>query len=441
MKLGIVGPLEIVSKTVQIIKRDFHQIEPIQYLYKDYIEAPLLISHQQLHLDALLFAGPTTLSYAEKHCKRTIPWEFIPRSGSSLLRVLLNIAFLKKYDICRISSDLYDTHQLSEVYEEIGVPKDLYHIYAVNKTPLDDDYVDYVCAFHEQHYLCNQVSCCITALYNVHERLTAKNIPCFRVDATADVIRQTLHKLQLNYLVQVSQQSQIVAIYIRLDAPSEYSLFNDNEYQYIIDKTNVTREIYAFAQRIQAAVIEVGLREFLLFSTRQLLENVTNNFESIDLLQTVKKNTSSTISLGVGYGKTAQEAKCNAAVGMSRADKLGGDTAFIVYSSTNIIGPLRTINHEQQSGSACHKIDKKFLAISERTGISVNTLFQLHSISEQQGKTRFTAIELASLAGVTPRTMNRLLAKLTAHGLCFEVGRRVLANAGRPSRIVDIVLR
>ncbi|MDF2571050.1 MAG: hypothetical protein K0R55_2654, partial [Sporomusa sp.] len=351
MKLGIVGPLEPIEKITQIIKREFHQIDPFAFVYKTYAEAPALIEQRQSYLDVILFAGATSLSYAKKYIKQTIPWEFVPRSGSSLLRVLLNISLTNKYDICRISSDLYDSNQLYEAYEEIGITKDRLHVYTANKTPHADDYVDYVCAFHEQYYLCNQVSCCITALSNVHERLTAKNIPCFRVDPTADIIRQALHKIQLNYLLHVSQQSQIVALYIQIDSSNEYSLLNDSEYQYIIDKTNVTREIYLFAQRIQAAVIEVGLREFLLFSTKQLLESVTNNFEKIDLLQTVRKNTSSTISIGVGYGETAQEAKINASLGMARASKLGGDTAFIVYSGNQIIGPIRATEPIQQEGS------------------------------------------------------------------------------------------
>lgn len=440
MKLGIVGPVELINKITQLIKREFPQIDPLPFLYKkSYAEATALIEQQQPFLDVILFAGATPLSYTKKYVKQTIPWEFIPRSGSSLLRVLLHIQLTKRHDICRITSDLYDSAQLYEAYEEIGISKDLLQIYTVNQPSHADDYLDYVCTFHEEHYLCKHVSCCITALSSVYERLTAKNIPCFRVDPTTDVIRQTLHKIQLNYRLNVSQQSQIVALYLQIDSAHEYSLVNDNEYQYIIDKTNVTREIYLFSQRIQAAVIEVGLREFLLFSTKQLLESVTNNFEKIDLLQSVKKNTASTISAGVGYGKTAQEAKINASIGMARASKLGGDTAFIVYSGNQIIGPIQT-SESSQPEQPKHKIDQRFLAVSEKSGISVNTVFQLFSIIEQQGKHRFTASELAELAGVTLRTMNRIIAKLTIHGFCFEVGKRVLSNAGRPSRIIEICI-
>ena len=217
------------------------------------------------------------------------------------------------------------------------------------------------------------------------------------------------------------------------------NIFNDDEYQYIIDRTNVTRQIYIFAQHIKAAVVEIGVREFLLFSTKYLLESVTKNFENIDIMQTVKTHTASTISLGIGYGNTAQEAKASANLGMKRASSLGGDTVFIVYGKNKIIGPLRFRNH-QPLLSARPKIDEKFLAISDKTEISVKTIFQLHSILKQQGKNQFTSSELAELMDVTLRTMNRIIVKLIQHEFCFEVGKRSLGKNGRPSRIVEINL-
>jgi hypothetical protein len=439
MNLGIVGPLEIVNKITQIIKSDFHQIEPFIYYYRDYTEVVKLFQEQPSHLEAILFSGYTPFSYAEKHIKPVIPWEFVPRSTTSLLQVLLKITLSQKYSIYKISSDLYDMEQLTEIFQEIGISKDLFCIYSLPKAAIGDDYIDYVYKFHKENYQINHISCCITAYYHIYEKLSKEAIPCFLVEPTASVIRETLRKLQLKYLVHVSQQSQLVALYIRIDSPNEYSLFNDNEYQYIIDKTNVTRQIYLFAQQIQAAVVEVGNQEFLLFSTKQLLENITNHFSKIDLLEMIMTNTASTISLGIGYGKTAREAKFSASVGMVRASKLGGNRAFIVYGGNKIVGPIFAISNDQPTDES-HKIDKKFLAISEKSGISINTIFRLHSIIENQGKPRFTAFELANLMGVTTRTMNRILTKLTLHGFCFEVGKRVLTTAGRPSRIVEIVI-
>ncbi len=440
MRLGIVGPLENVQIVTQIIAQEFPQIEPRAYTYRTYAETPALLAGQQEKLDALLFVGKTSMTYAEKRLKRIIPWSVIPRSGSSLLQVLLKISLHPKYSLFNISSDLYYAEQLTEIFAEIGLPTDKLHIYTFADAALEDEhFLDSLCAFHEQLYRCGQVSCCVTAFYNVHARLTEKQIPCFLIAPTKNIIRETLHKLQLNYLVEVSQQSQIVALCIRIDSIDEYSLFSENEYQYILDKTNVSRQVYLFAQRIKAAVIEVGTREFLLFSTKQILEDATNNFQNIDLLPLIEQNTASTISLGIGYGQTAQEARWSANLGMEKASRLGGNAAFIIYSGKKTIGPLGGQEDKEPPASE-QRVDKKFLTISEKTGISVNTLFHLSSLVKQQGKARFTTAELAALTNVTARTVNRTLTKLILHGYCFEVGKRVLSNAGRPSRIVELNL-
>lgn len=437
MKVGIVGPPAVVATVTKIIAREFHQIEATAFPYNEYSEVPKILAGRQANLNTLLFAGGTIMSYTEKHIKPTIPWEYIPRNGSTLTSVLLRIVLTKKYDLRRLSFDLYCVDQLSEILEEIGFAKDECHIHTISKDPFDADYFDYTCAFHEQLYRYNKVSCCVTGFTNVLNWLKAKNIPCFRVEPTTSIIRQTLNKMQLNHLIQISQQSQIVSLYVSIDSPGEYSLFNENEYQYIINKTNVDKQIYLFAQRIQAAVVEVGMREFLLFSTKQLLESATDNFEKIDLLQTVKKNTSSTVSIGIGYGQTALEAKYSACLGMERASKLGGNMAFIVYGGNKIIGPIHN-GGERPEEKAGNKIDKKFLAVSEKAGLSINTVFLIYSILEHQGKTRFTTAEMAELMGVTPRTVDRILTKLALHDFCIEVGKRVQTK-GRPSRIVEIV--
>ncbi|MDU4961671.1 MAG: hypothetical protein E6X17_13545 [Sporomusaceae bacterium] len=436
MKAGIVGPEENTAKIMQIIGQEFPQIEPYPYVYAAYTDVPRLLQGRQQQLDALLFAGLTPLIYAEKHIRRLIPWEYIPRSGGSLLQALLQIALEKKYTLCRVSIDVYDRQLVAEIFEEAGIAREQSRIYTIGKSPLDDDYLDYVCAFHERHYRAGRTDYCITALLNVHQRLSAAGIACFLVKPTASIIRQTLHTLQLNHLVQVSRQSQIVAIYIRIDSQDEYSLLRDDEYRYVIDKTNVARHIYLFAQRVQAAVAEVGPGEFLLFSTRQLLESVTEQFKEIALLREIEANTASTISMGVGYGETAREARASAVLAMEKAAKLGGNMAFIVYNANQLVGPIRGAAGEAENRN--HKVDRQLLAVAEKAGICVNTLFRLQTILQLQGRARFTTAELASLAGVTPRTMNRLVEKLMLHGYCFEVGKRVLETAGRPSRIIEI---
>ena len=170
----------------------------------------------------------------------------------------------------------------------------------------------------------------------------------------------------------------------------------------------------------------------------QLLENETDHLKSIDLLHAVQTNTASTISIGIGYGKTANEAKCGANRGMLHAGKKGGNLAFIVYNGKKIIGPLANV--AQSTEPPTPSVDEKFLRISEKVGVSVNTVFKLHCIAAQHGKSEFTINELAPLFGVTIRTMNRIIEKLAAYGFSKIIGKRVMGGSGRPSRIIRLHL-
>ncbi|MDR3563435.1 MAG: HTH domain-containing protein [Negativicutes bacterium] len=419
----------------RVVKSTVSNIEPVNCIYKNYTEAPHIIKYQQPHLDTMLFAGPTPYFLAREAIKPAIPWEYIPRTGSSLLRVLFEAA-LAKYEIRNLSFDSYQEQALFEAYEEIGLDKNSLDLRIADTNAAKSDYLNYVCSYHERQFSQRQVSCCITALESVYENLAGKEIPCLMIKPTSDVIRETVRKLELSYQIHVSQQSQIVALSIHIDDPNEHSIYSDNEYQYAIDRMQISKQIYLFAQRIQAAIVETGVKDFLLFSTRKILQDETSNLENIDLLRLVKDNAANTVSLGIGFGKTAQEAKHGAGLGMLKASKLGGNMAFIVYDNKTVVGPIKGVL--AAPADSVPKVDEKFLRIAEKAGVSINTIFKLYSIVEQYGQTTFTSMELAKLLGVTLRTVNRTVAKLEACGACAVVGRKIATNSGRPRRIIQI---
>ena len=84
-------------------------------------------------------------------------------------------------------------------------------------------------------------------------------------------------------------------------------------------------------------------------------------------------------------------------------------------------------------------IDEQFLYLSKKSKVSVRIIANLYQACRDTGRQRFTAAELADLTGVTPRTINRILAKLIDHHLAQDVGRRFKDKTGRPSRIIEIL--
>ena len=274
----------------------------------------------------------------------------------------------------------------------------------------------------------------------MYDKLLNENIPCYCLKPSGSMIRETIRMLQLKHMLKISMQSQIVVVYIKIDLPNDYSILNENEYQYSIDRMKISEQVYLFAERIEAAVIEINNNDYLLFSTRQLLEIEMHNYQRIELLSSIYSKTLRTISIGIGYGRTAKEAKRNAAYGAHKANKRRGNIAYVVYEMNKIVGPIRGDNDTEKTEEE-YKVDAKFLSISEKTGISINTVYRFYCIIEQHNQDCFTPLELAKLFGVTPRSMNRIIEKLESTGFCKTIGKRTISKSGRPSRIIKFLLK
>jgi hypothetical protein len=231
------------------------------------------------------------------------------------------------------------------------------------------------------------------------------------------------------------EESQIIVVSIKIDSDSEYSMLNENEYQQMHEKMKVSEQIYRFAQRIQAAVVEEGKENYLLFTTKKVVEFATNNMRYLSLLTDMMENTVKTVSVGIGYGVTAREAKSHAALGMNKAIKQGGNMSFVVYDAANI-DELQA----RPAGTEDEPIlfDAAFKRIADETNISINTIYQLHSIRERLNKDYFTTKELADEFGNSHRSMNRIIEKLELAGYVEVAGKKVVYKAGRPSRIIKL---
>jgi len=435
MKIGVVGPSNSIKQVEELVNSDFKYIELIKLGYEDYREVASIIKKYQRNLDALLFTGTTPFLFASKQNLPYIPWEYIPRHGSSLLSVLLKISTLRKYDLYNISFDSYSYEQLYEVYYESGIGAESINLYVANEKIHDQDYIDYLYDFHKENYMNEKASCCVTGIDSVYSKLSSDGIPCFKIKHTSNVIRETLTKLKLKYLAYNNHNNQMLVLAVEIDAPNEESIISRNEYQIAFENMKVSEQIYLFAQRIEAAVVEINSGNYLLFSTTSIFENETDNLRNIDLLNMISKNTKSTVSIGIGYGRTANESKYGATLGKKRAKKCGGNRVFVVYEGEKIAGPINNIKSVEVDDVI---IDEKLLEIAEKTGLGKNTIFKLNSIIMQYKIDSITPKELARLYGVTPRSMNRIIVALEQCGYVKTVGKKFITDAGRPSRVIKI---
>ncbi|AWI04729.1 hypothetical protein [Clostridium drakei] len=433
MKMGIVGPEEFVKKTHVTIKEHYPRIELIDLIYKESIEAPDLVQDCQKDLDTLIFLGKTPFKISEKFIKQNIIWEYLPRHGSTLLRTLLEASVIKKYDILSVSFDTFTKEMLYEVYEEIGFKRENFNFFIAEQKLTQKNYIDYVYRFHCNNYYSKKISGCITGLVEIYDKLCTKNIPCILVTPIKNVILATVEKLRLEYLAQSNTDNQIVVMVVQIDFPDEYSVIKEDEYQNVINRIKISECIYLFASKIKAAVVEVNNKEYMIFTTKKILETVTSNYKKIYLFELVEEKVLKTISLGIGYGSTAQEAKFNAYSGLNKAIRAGGNEGFVVYENGETRGPLNNKSEKHQKF-----IDKRLSHISEQTGISINTIYKIYNAAEKCNDYTLSPKELANLCEMSKRSIDRFIQKLEAYDFCETVGKKMIYDTGRPSRVIKL---
>lgn len=438
LALGVIGHHEEIENITHLLSNLDNNISTTKIVFNDFNNTDLIVKNvkdQEKNLDALLFTDKISFEIINSSMISSIPWVFIKKNENLLLTTLLNLSLIKKRDITALSIDTYDQKTIDKIYDRIGLNQ--YNNIAVADYDIfKQNFIEYLIDFHMEQFKFNPKTTCITTLRIVANKLIENDIPCIHLNATNEIIKDAINHLALKIQLKENEKSQTVVIAIKIDPINEYSLINENEYQILLEKTKVTQKIYLFAQKIQASVVEVGIDQYFLFCTKSILETETNNFKNLDILTDVSNDTSSTISMGIGYGITVREAKYNAQEGMKSSQNSKGNRAYIVYNNKKI-GPIAS-EYQSLKNQSEKMLDEKYNTIANAVNISVNTIFKLHCIIDETHKSSFTSKELSGHLDITPRSVNRILNKLEEKGYAEIIGKKMISNLGRPSRIIKL---
>ena len=437
-KIGVFGHVKRINDIKEVSKA-FE--DTIDFIFVELNTLPTvaelkkILEEYEPVLNGIIFTGHVLYDMIIGEIIPSIPWEYLHRNDHQLYRALLKIKIKTDYDINRVSIDSYNRSTVKRIYSSLDIDSSIGNIVVAKDMDDNNDNVEYLKSFHLSNYRSGMVSCCITGLGNISDYLESRDIPVFTLDPTYDVIRETLMRLQMKSEVKKNRQSQIVVLYATIDESGDYSIKNDDNYNSAIEHMTVSKNIYKFAQSIGGVVTERNRGYFLIFTTRNLIETITENFRTLPLLDNIEDNALRTISAGIGYGNNVMEAKQNAVNGMLRSKNNGGSQAYVVYNN-KVIGPIKPSVNISKTKDL--RVDKSFHIIAEETRLSINSIYKLHSIMVSSNKKTFTSKELSELYGVTSRSMNRILDKLIENDYAAVVGERVISNHGRPSRIIQL---
>ncbi|MDU5951214.1 MAG: transcriptional regulator, partial [Paenibacillus macerans] len=172
-------------------------------------------------------------------------------------------------------------------------------------------------------------------------------------------------------------------------------------------------------------------------TTHGIIEQVTRKFQEAPLLLEVMERLQWNASIGIGLGRTANEAEGKAREALQKAKAGGGGNCFLMMQDGLVYGPLGS---ELTLKYSARSEDPELISLAKKAGLSVGTINKLISLCRRLGTSTLTAAQLAEGFGITLRSARRIMAALEKYGIASIVGEEQPVGRGRPRQIYALNL-
>lgn len=416
----------------QVFETDFPDVDVEYLFYIDYKEAPTLLKDRQQHFNAVIFAGGNAFYYTKNALKQETIWLFLPPDGSDIYRALL-VAMRHGLDITRLSIDTYDKPVLKEIYKELGYDESRLRIQCFKGNPRSPDYNKLVLDFHREHLLNRRVSGCITRLTTTAKMMEEASIPYIFANPTLSNIREQIAFAQKLVIAKRSVNMHCAVLNIEIHRSADISALVMNDYACAVNRAHIIREIYRFSSLVNGAVVEQGLSNYTIFSSRKAVKAQMG--QHLSLLNRLVEVCPYEVLIGIGYGETVFDAHGLAAAALEKCRCAKHSCAVLLADDDTELHIVPSgIRKGERSGSSM----EQWKQIAQETGIGVGTLTKIARALDN-GRDVITARELAQKLDISCRSANRILDKLKTAGYAATAGN-ASCGKGRPAQIVRIFL-
>lgn len=294
---------------------------------------------------------------------------------------------------------------------------------------------DELVRFHREHHASGASAIAFTGMSSVARALTEQGIPCEWLLPSDQDIVGVLERALLSTETRRSNESQIVVGIVNIDDFGEVAARHNSEHEVQKLKLDVHRSILDYVESLEGYLSHLGGDEYLFFTTRGIFERETGGYKTIPLAKEVKKAYRISLSIGIGFGRSANEAGTNARVALRKTKEAGGNACFIVREDGTLIGPLEMAEPVEQVLSFT---DAELIARAQQAGMTSAYLSKLLHHKARFGKSEYQVHELSALLGISIRSVHRLLLQWMDNGL-VEIAAMEKVPRGRPRQIYRFV--
>ncbi|WP_419993156.1 hypothetical protein [Streptomyces boninensis] len=408
LTVGVIGPEDLVQKVLAVGAAGTERLVPWPYRHED--EAIEVVRKARGDADALLFTGvvPHTLAAAEGLLER--PAMYVPYSGATLLRALVELLRLG-HDVSRISIDTLLRSEVMETLTEAKLPTEHVHVLPYRAGLTGQDLVDFHRSAREKKRTQVAVTCLGSAFHTLDSEMHT-----VRLAPSRHSIRATLQALVLAASAAHSGDAQVALG--------------------IVDIPAADAELAADLAVLGGSLADLPDGQRLVVTTRGVLENASEHFTRLPLLDALAGR-HDTVHVGFGLGRTAAEAESLARRAVNRARSVGA-VAGVVSMQDDVDIVIET--EDGAAGDRPASGPESLATLARRVGLNAQTLGRLRELIENGPGDDVTAQAVADHLSVQQRTARRILKRLERAGVAVPVGSTRSEPVGRPRTVYRVQL-
>ncbi|MBD2868719.1 GTP cyclohydrolase IIa [Paenibacillus arenilitoris] len=428
IRIGLIGPGPIVDQMMRVIE-SFPSFEPVPLVFREADEAPELAERIVREVEVILLSDPLVQRMVKERIGQAVPLHHVPVTDAGLYRALfyaqragslaggLSVDTLTQTMVARTLKDLGMDGASALVYDGPS--------YAQK---------DKLAAFHQAGFESGRSTVAITGLESVAKELAARGVPHERLAPSDQDIVVSLERALLSTETRRSREGQIVVGMVNIDDFGETAMKRGNEHEVQKLKLDIHRKVLDYVELLDGYLTHLGGDEYLFFTTRGIFERETGGYKTIPLAKEIKEAYGISLSIGMGFGRSASDAGTNARASLRKAKEAGGNACFIVREDGTLIGPLEMADPVKKVLSFT---DAELIKRAEDAGMTSAYLSKLLHHRARFGKYAYTVHELASLLDITVRSAHRLLLLWIDNGL-VEVAGMEKVPRGRPRQLFKL---
>jgi hypothetical protein len=425
IKIGVVGTQSMVDKLLRVITA-FPTFSPVVRLVASEEETPAAAVQLAEEVEALLLFDALSHRKVKESVSASVPVHHVPLTGAGLYRSLFRALQTGKLG-GGISVDTLTRTSVVSALKELGIENTQISVYEgpAHASP------EKLLAFHRSRAAAGEAAFAITGMEAVAQGLAAANQASeWLIPSDQDMI-VTLERTLLSTESRRSKESQIVVGMLNVDDFGKLVMKSSSEHEVQRLKLDIHRMVLEYAESLDGYLTSLGGDEYLFFTTRGIFERETGGYKTIPLAKDVSQVYGISLSLGVGFGSSANEAGTNARTALRKCKEARGNTCFIVREDYTLIGPLEM---SQPVQTIMPPTNAELIRRAEAAGMTSAYLSKLLAQAAKFGKTQYKVHELAALLEITVRSAHRLLLLWIDNGLVDIAGLEKVPR-GRPRQI------